>query len=332
MKTLLRLIKAIFFMLTFILGMSCVLPDLTVFSNTESTGSLILNVTPVTVLEVSDPLNYPIHHYRVTGIGPSDAEIEIVTDQTPIKLDNLLTGSWRITVVAEDSVNYPFLTSELSAEIESGNSQERNVLFSLAGTNGILDIDIEWEIGLILDPRIHATLTNESNTIFDITFDIDMASESASSSDSPIPAGKYTLTLYIYDGTTLIETNTEDIYIFGHQPAIGTLYLTQNPRSLTEINVAGQTCTLAWTPPETTPHLEVYSLYYREKGLMMWRPLAEIVAFTDPKYTITNSVLDFGIYEFGVLAVYENGSKSGIHTSIDPEADPSTGWYVVWEG
>lgn len=93
--------------------------------------------------------------------------------------------------------------------------------------------------------------------------------------------------------------------------------------------------TLAWNPPlSDIPNrsLEVigYQIYYREHGNYSWRLLGEVPASANPEFTLNKSELGPGVFDFAVSSVTESGSISPLHSSLDSNADPVSGWYVLW--
>ena len=86
--------------------------------------------------------------------------------------------------------------------------------------------------------------------------------------------------------------------------------------------------TLEWDPPSSPVNL--YRIYYRNHGAALWNFLAEISEAAEPQYTIDINDIGPGTYDFGVSAVDLDDQESGLHTSLDVTADPSTGWFLSW--
>jgi hypothetical protein len=86
--------------------------------------------------------------------------------------------------------------------------------------------------------------------------------------------------------------------------------------------------TLAWSP--TSSPVKLYRIYYRDHGAAFWNFLAEIPEAAEPQYTISINDIGPGTYDFGVSAVDIDDQESGLHTSLDVTADPSTGWFLSW--
>ena len=95
---------------------------------------------------------------------------------------------------------------------------------------------------------------------------------------------------------------------------------------------------LAWDPPapqfdregELIP-VESYNVYYRDHGDIDWVMLGSTLAVDNPEFTVYHSALDNGEYDFAVSAVGLDDLESALHTSIDRDAYPAGGWYLIWE-
>ncbi|MBB6479271.1 hypothetical protein [Spirochaeta isovalerica] len=75
---------------------------------------------------------------------------------------------------------------------------------------------------------------------------------------------------------------------------------------------------------------DYYRVYYREHGRLTWTFLSESSISDTPQLLISNSILDFGIYDFAVSYVDEKGFETEMHSSLDSTAKPAVGWYVNW--
>ena len=86
--------------------------------------------------------------------------------------------------------------------------------------------------------------------------------------------------------------------------------------------------TLEWSPSSSS--VKSYRIYYRDHGAVFWIFLDEIPEIAAPQYTININDIGAGSYDFGVSAVGLDDQESGLHTSLDVTADPSTGWFLSW--
>lgn len=89
--------------------------------------------------------------------------------------------------------------------------------------------------------------------------------------------------------------------------------------------------TLEWDPPSTgASSVASYAVSYRVHGASSWTVLATVPASSQPSYSVLHSAIGDGSYDFAVAAVDSTGTSSPLHTSLDPTADPTTGWYLTW--
>lgn len=85
---------------------------------------------------------------------------------------------------------------------------------------------------------------------------------------------------------------------------------------------------LAWDPHAGV--VQSYRVYFRLHGNEDWVYLGDVSPDPDPQYTVEHSMLGNGEYDFGVTAVID-GAESSLHSSLDPTASPTTGWYLKWK-
>ena len=95
--------------------------------------------------------------------------------------------------------------------------------------------------------------------------------------------------------------------------------------------------TLAWNPPLTDipnrpTEVATYQIYCREHGTSHWRLLGEVPASRHPEFTVDHERIGNGLFDFAVRAISVAGRVSPLHTSLDSNADPISGWYVLWVG
>ena len=79
-----------------------------------------------------------------------------------------------------------------------------------------------------------------------------------------------------------------------------------------------------------------FEIYFRNhtQGFAFgtWKLLAVVPANKGTEHVVTVDDLAPGRYDFGIKAVYVDGSRSAIHASTDNNADPPSGWYLNWLG
>lgn len=89
--------------------------------------------------------------------------------------------------------------------------------------------------------------------------------------------------------------------------------------------------TLYWDPPADASEIDHYNVYYSDHGQGNWNLLGSATASATPSYTVTSADLAYGVYDFAVTSVSTSNVESDMHCSLDPNADPTGGWYVDWQ-
>ena len=89
--------------------------------------------------------------------------------------------------------------------------------------------------------------------------------------------------------------------------------------------------TLQWDPPASGASQVVsYTVSYRVHGTTTWNTLGSVPASTQASYTVLRSTTGSGSFDFAVACINSVGASSPLHTSLDPTADPTSGWYLTW--
>ena len=100
------------------------------------------------------------------------------------------------------------------------------------------------------------------------------------------------------------------------------------------IIITAESVRIAWDPPGVTDDTQApviaYKVYYRLHGMADWTLLDLIPAVQNPGYTINYKEFGNGSYDFAVQAVSSDIRQSNLHSSLDFDADPLGGWYVIW--
>lgn len=91
--------------------------------------------------------------------------------------------------------------------------------------------------------------------------------------------------------------------------------------------VSASEFSLAWDYP--VQDAGTFTIYYRHVDSDRWQLLK--TGLSAPLLSVDDSMLGYGDYEFAVSFTSENGVESGLHTSLDSTAIPTTGWYIAWE-
>jgi hypothetical protein len=85
---------------------------------------------------------------------------------------------------------------------------------------------------------------------------------------------------------------------------------------------------LQWDPPAS--EVAKYIVSFRIHGDADWVPLGEIPATPVPEFPVLYASLGDGDFDFAITAENTVGEKSNLHISLDPTAQPSSGWFLRW--
>ena len=121
----------------------------------------------------------------------------------------------------------------------------------------------------------------------------------------------------LYNPAAFIKSQTESV--------------SQSQAGPDNISSTATQATLQWDPPASGASQVVsYALSYRIHGTSAWNTLASVPASSQLQYTVLRSTLGSGSFDFAVASVDSTGAASSLHTSLDPTADPTSGWYLTW--
>jgi hypothetical protein len=87
---------------------------------------------------------------------------------------------------------------------------------------------------------------------------------------------------------------------------------------------------LQWDPPASA--VTKYIVSFRIHGESNWvpLPLGEIPATPLPEFPVLYADLGDGDFDFAIVAENAVGEKSNVHISLDPTAQPPSGWFLRW--
>jgi len=298
----------------------------------KGTGRLILNLDlpegtlreEIEVFQVSAYLNGVLKDKRSTQ-GDS------------LQYDALSAGNWLFAVIAENQQGVSQAEGALQITIASDDSlQESTVALVSPETPGGLIVDYQWNNDDVVNPGVSFTLINTQNETIPLAGLTEEGAFTCTISD--IDPGEYTLkgALSVYDGgsdTDVVVSGFSDkVRIFpGFSLSIRGEF---SPilRLGEMITVRSNQLTILWDYNGDTP--EYFQLYYRDRSVNSWEwtELTQTLHGEITEITIEEGIhLSYGLYELAVEAVSAE-EISELHSSLDTEATPITGWYVNWTG
>ncbi|MFW6288223.1 MAG: fibronectin type III domain-containing protein [Spirochaetota bacterium] len=275
--------------------------------------------------QADDPVEY-----RVSGNGPSGASFTQTVATLPLEVADLAAGEWAILVEALDAAGTVVLEGSTTVLVSTEGATPVSVTLVPPEGMGGLSLALDWPAARVADPRVVATLYRDG---FDpVELSATVTAGSALVTGSEVAAGWYRIQLRLYDGDALVAGRAELLQVRGDTVTQGTVALDQLNKPGAVVTVTGTSFTLAWAaPPDADPDdpLASYNVYFRERGTYPWTYLGGTAGPVE-SFEVKTSMLDYGVYEFGVTSVTTSGVESDPHTSLCDTADPQSGWFVDW--
>jgi len=230
---LLPALVAIFSAILIILG-SCSLA-LTDVSNKDSNkdsdsahGSLVIRVGQLDTARALVPSqNLDVSSFTISGTGPGNATFtldNLPASTTSTSRQYLAVGAWTITAVAKNDQGTVLASGTKMITIVTAIENTVSIdLTSLTG-NGTVSLNATWPAGIVTSPVVSATLTpltGGSDLNLNVTIGADKLS--ATLAGPTIPAGSYTLTVILKDGTNEVGRGVDGVVVAKSMSTTGTL-------------------------------------------------------------------------------------------------------------
>ena len=308
-----------------LLTASCALPRLDIFTAGYGSLRLVFGV-PGTKAMVPDDWTEPAY-FELSGTGPKEEAFSGSTAEESIVLEQLIFGTWNISVAAYDSND--LLIGEGTEDVEILSEETTAITVQISPVIGIgrLMVDLAWNPDLLLNPSINAELVSGTGDMRPVDFSIS-GDGTALSEMADVASGYYTLNIHLLDGETVVAGLSDVAKVMTGEVTTGSFTFEDINKPGQAMEIQADHFTLAWDPPDETP-VTTYRIYYRTRGTFEWIFLDEVTATPSPECIVASTTLEYGTYEFAVSSLY-GGQESSLHGSMDDTALPATGWYVVW--
>jgi len=143
--------------------------------------------------------------YRVSGVGPGGTTFNpVVSETTPITINNLKAGTWTITVEGLNSEDAKIAEAALDVSILS--NKKTNATFYLQWIEGFgdLDITVTWPSSVTTFARIHGVLSQNGTEIKTFNLQVEDATDTnllktITKSYTGLDTGSYDFVLTFFD-------------------------------------------------------------------------------------------------------------------------------------
>lgn len=191
-------------------------------------GQLVLTInTDSQSLTLEPSLDTTIASYRVTGSGPGEGSFQRsgVTSST-LTIDALAIGTWQVQVEAFNADGTLIGYGSRTVDILAGHTTLATITVSPLDGQGVLELTVSWETGLLTDPTVAGTLQPLGGAMFDLVFT--PGTDSATYTNATLEAGYYYLTLELYEGSSKVWGTAEAVRILAGQVTTGSFRLTSS--------------------------------------------------------------------------------------------------------
>ena len=163
--------------------------------------------------------------YDVAGTGPGSSSFsEMGFSGNNLVINDLILGSWLISVDAKNAAEEIVGYGEITTELTSGENSVTISILPITGT-GTFSYSIEWPTDVLDSPTVTATIVDIAGTESPLTFTT--GATSTALSDEPLSSGYYLFSIRIEDhGMIRYAVSLEDVRIWPGQNTSGAIVLT----------------------------------------------------------------------------------------------------------
>ncbi|MFP4011913.1 MAG: fibronectin type III domain-containing protein [Spirochaetaceae bacterium] len=267
--------------------------------------------------------------YRLLGSGPGDETFEVETASETAEVNNLRAGSWELEARGLNAEGFLVAQGTSTVDLDAGTRTTVSMSAKPVDGTGSLLVSARWEAGHTVSSGVVATLVDRYGHETELEIPVVEPGRAEETFDM-VPSGYHHLIVQLMDSGQAVAGAGETVRVVADATTEARLDLEDLNKVGEAVAVTAAEFTVAWDPPEEADTVDAYRVYARPRGEYEWEPVAEVAASAEPSLTVDESLLDYGVWEIAVSALSED-SESEKHTSMDDDAEPSTGWYVDWQ-
>ena len=299
------------------LVLSCAMPMM----NTKS--SLNINILSE---DTTGSRSLETIRFVFTGTGPGDETFTVETYEQSVAVNNLAAGEWTVQVMGYNESGVLVVIGQTPMVVEVYGETELSIALAPVEGEGNISLFASWDGNFTTNPSIVAVAESTDGTETSIDMNI-TGGNSADGLAVNLPSGFYRVSIQLYDDGELTAGSVWTVMVLDGITSDTAVSFDNLNKTGERIVISDTSFSLAWDTDSATD--EYYRIYARERGTYEWTFLEEITAAASPEFEINTSKLAYGTWEFAVSAV-EGGVESELHTSMDDNAMPVSGWYIDW--
>ncbi|HQF77501.1 MAG TPA: Ig-like domain-containing protein [Spirochaetota bacterium] len=181
----------------------------------KKTGGVSLSITKKDYRTLL-PSFISIHHFDVTGDGPSGSSISLndLTGDT-VSISDLTVGEWTITALGKDSANKAIAKGSVSVNIVEGTTTDATIdVRYLQDATGTVNITITWPSDVSVD-----SIEFKKNSIdqtADVTSDLSFTGNNVNYLDSNAKSGFYSYVFKFKRNNQTIATVFQSVHVYDY--------------------------------------------------------------------------------------------------------------------
>ncbi len=289
-------------------------------------GSLSLGVTAAAKSAENTQQLSP-ESYLFSGSGPRGASFSVFSGDGGRTVTGLVAGEWTVRGEGLNENDEVILEGEAAVEVQANGTTPLELALQPAEGAGGIRATAQWNTEHTVDPSANVKITGPDGETTAASLPI-VSGGFAERELTELAAGSYHVAVKLYDGEVRVAGSVYTARVLkGSTAEISAEFNVLNKVG-EPLEARGDSFTLGWDPPGNAS-AEHYRVYYRARNEYEWSFLGEAEAGAQPRFTVTQELLDYGTYEFAVRSVNAEG-QSKLHTSMCDDAQPGSGWYVKW--
>jgi hypothetical protein len=269
--------------------------------------------------------------YHVIGAGPAGAAFTRTVTGLPITVNGLTSGEWRISVEGLDGAGNVIMEGSGVAFVSDDDVRLARIVLAPPSGIGSVRIEISWPADLVTAPVPEAVLHVGELPVASLDCSVIVDSGTATCTAGSVASGWYRLELHLYDGEQSVAGRADLLSVIAGTTTDAALGFSNVNKPGRPVPISGPGFRLLWDADASDPGDPVthYRIYYRDNGTYLWNYLGSTDGAIE-QFEVSTAVLAYGTYDFAVTAVSAAGKESEPITSLCDDAEPRTGWFVVW--
>lgn len=160
--------------------------------------------------------------YSISGSGPNGATFSTtLSSGTSTTIPVQASGTWTVSASGKNAAGTFITYGSATTQVSTGSTSTVTITVTPIVGPGSLSLTLTWPAASVANPSIQAQLVPATGSPTTLAFSTP-SNGSASYSGSSIMNGYYTLTLQLFDGTTLVMGAVDVVEIIQGQTTSGT--------------------------------------------------------------------------------------------------------------